>query len=105
MKLRPSRANSRASTVLMIVILVLRIISKRCCELNQVTSGIQPSMVISAFPGMTVPLQVVQENVAGPKMKAPEEDTSEDDEEEIDDDEDGIDAGPPPESALAAATV
>lgn len=71
----------------------------------QVTSGgIQPSMVISAFPGMTVPLQVVQETDAGPKMKCSEDDST-DDEEEIDDDEDGIDAGPSSESTMAAATV
>ena len=50
-------------------------------------------MVVSAFPGMTVPLQVVQESVSHPDMDPEAEDTDEE-EEEIDDDEDGITSEP-----------
>jgi len=56
-------------------------------------SGPVPSMVVSAFPGMTVPLQVVQESVSHPDMDPEAEDTDEE-EEEIDDDEDGITSEP-----------
>ena len=50
-------------------------------------NGPVPSMVVSAFPGMTVPLQVVQES--HPDID-PEAEITDEEEEEIDDDEDGI---------------
>ena len=53
-------------------------------------------MVSAAFPGMTVPLPVVQESPgpAGDDDVVMADDTvSDEDEEEIDDDEDGLEGG------------
>jgi len=72
---------------------------------NQLQVSSNGTMVVSAFPGMTVPLQVVQETEnRGPEDRDDSED-DEEEEEEIDDDEDGLDAEGGLESTLPASTV
>jgi len=68
----------------------------------RVSNGV-PSMIVSAFPGMTVPMQVVQDSQSMShnheqrltnQDNEEDDDQDEEDEEEIDDDEDGIDSEP-----------
>ena len=82
----------------------------------QISNGsnvVPTSMIVSAFPGMTVPMQVVQTadraaNDGSEKEVDDDEEGAEhddEDEEEIDDDEDGVEENGPEVVQATAASV